>query len=153
KNASPATQKHPSPRRSPSREYQHLYGSRPTPGSHQKRDRGRHQGPHRPTRQRRPLHGRNRTSPYPVPDVGLRHAYSYVLTELDNILESRPVKHPEQIPDYRMRLGRRDPAKAQEHMNDILTRSITLQLMAQPATSAMMLCQMGLPPVEFGSEI
>lgn len=78
---------------------------------------------------------------------------TYVLSELDNISEGRPVKFPEQVPDYVVASGRPSPEKAKEHMNDVLTRSITIYLMIKPATTKILLDQMGLPVIEFGSEI
>ncbi|KAK0623628.1 hypothetical protein B0T14DRAFT_406657, partial [Immersiella caudata] len=75
----------------------------------------------------------------------------YILSEIDNVVAGRPVRHPEQIPAYRNSHGAPDPEKAREHMKDVVTRTATVEMMLQDGSP--MLPMMGLAPVDYGGEV
>ncbi|KAK4216700.1 hypothetical protein QBC37DRAFT_84573 [Rhypophila decipiens] len=52
----------------------------------------------------------------------------YILSEMDNIEAGRPVRYPQQIKNYEFSANP-SPQKVQQHMLDILVRSLTLDQM------------------------
>ncbi|KAK5653134.1 hypothetical protein OQA88_9233 [Cercophora sp. LCS_1] len=75
----------------------------------------------------------------------------YILSELDNIEAGRPVAMAAQIPDYRNNESRPDPEKAKEHMMDVYTRSLTLDMMVKKPSQV--LPSMGMQRVAFGNPL
>lgn len=47
----------------------------------------------------------------------------------------------------------RDPSKAREHMTDVFTRAMTINMMLDPGQGRQMLAMMGLMPVDFGLNV
>ncbi|TDZ18476.1 hypothetical protein Cob_v008708 [Colletotrichum orbiculare MAFF 240422] len=90
----------------------------------------------------------------PNPNRGLFHIWDfvnrsrYILTEVYNIRDGQPVKHPEQIPQQKS--GRTGPAAAAESFNDVRTRAVTVD---QMISSPRLLTMMGLPQVDYGADV
>ncbi|KAK1769820.1 hypothetical protein QBC33DRAFT_529226 [Phialemonium atrogriseum] len=74
----------------------------------------------------------------------------YIVSELDNIEAGRPLRHPEQIPEYRNGAAP-GPQTALKCMSDVTTRSQTLHMMIMDPS--IMLPIMGLACVDYGDEI
>ncbi|KXX79824.1 hypothetical protein MMYC01_203302 [Madurella mycetomatis] len=87
---------------------------------------------------------------YHVWDFAMRT--KYIVSELENVEAGRPVQYPEQLPDYKKPSveGTPDPRKAEELWTDVMTRSMTINMMM---TDRAMLMLMGLPDVDFGDEV
>jgi hypothetical protein len=71
----------------------------------------------------------------------------YIMSELDNILEGRPLQHPEQIPSNGGGSGE-DPAS--RSFGDVCSRSVMTNQMVQ---NPRMLLLMGLTQVDFGEDV
>ncbi|KAI5459838.1 hypothetical protein BGZ63DRAFT_405786 [Mariannaea sp. PMI_226] len=89
----------------------------------------------------------------PPPPSNLFHVWDfvkrshYIMTELDNIENGRPTKHPEQIP---RNAGASGANAAVLCFNDVVTRSITINEMIQ---MPQMLVMLGLSRIDFGDDI
>ncbi|KAK5988987.1 hypothetical protein PT974_10485 [Cladobotryum mycophilum] len=66
----------------------------------------------------------------------------YILSELDNIVEGKPVQHPEQIPSYKPATGAAAVKSAKSSYGDVVTRTITIHQMLDGPP--FMLAMMGL---------
>ncbi|KZL70863.1 hypothetical protein CT0861_09732 [Colletotrichum tofieldiae] len=90
----------------------------------------------------------------PSPHRGLFHIWDfvnrsrYIMTELDHIRDGEPVQHPEQIPQQKS--GRTGPDAAAESFADVCGRSVTVNEMV---SNPRLLTMMGLPQVDYGSDI
>lgn len=71
----------------------------------------------------------------------------YIMTELDNISNGRPIKHPEQIPPNDGATG--DHAAALS-FQDVCTRSMTVSEMIQ---NPRMLVMLGLSNIDFSDDV
>ncbi|KAH7159901.1 hypothetical protein B0J13DRAFT_116004 [Dactylonectria estremocensis] len=71
----------------------------------------------------------------------------YIMTELDNISNGHPIKHPEQIPSNNGATGERAAALS---FQDVCTRSMTVTEMIQ---NPRMLVMLGLSNIDFNDDI
>lgn len=71
----------------------------------------------------------------------------YIMTELDNISNGRPIKHPEQIPPNDGATGDRAAALS---FQDVCTRSMTVSEMIQ---NPRMLVMLGLSNIDFSDDV
>jgi hypothetical protein len=72
----------------------------------------------------------------------------YIMTELDNILEGKPVLHPDQVPPADM--AKDNEERARMAFTDVLTRTITInKIVNQPGLMSIP----GQEMIDFGDEI
>ncbi|CAM1503006.1 Fc.00g077820.m01.CDS01 [Cosmosporella sp. VM-42] len=90
----------------------------------------------------------------PMPHKGLYHVWDfvnrskYIMTELDNIQEGRPMKHPEQIPPNNEATSRTHAAILS--FQDVCTRAFTVDEMIQ---NPRLLVMLGLSQIDFGDSV
>ncbi|KPM46003.1 hypothetical protein AK830_g538 [Neonectria ditissima] len=89
----------------------------------------------------------------PSPPRNLFHVWDfvkrshYIMTELDNISNDRPTRHPDQIPPND---GATGPRAAALSFQDVCTRSLTVVEMIK---NPRMLVMLGLSNIDFGDNI
>ncbi|KAH6890529.1 hypothetical protein B0T10DRAFT_322182 [Thelonectria olida] len=89
----------------------------------------------------------------PPPPRNLFHVWDfvkrshYIMTELDNIEQGRPTRHPEQIP---RNAGASGANAAALSFQDVVTRSVTINEMIQ---NPQMLVMLGLSRIDFGDNV